>query len=656
MNNREAAIAALLRQGWVPTSQVAAANPTRSPSTSTPTSPVERRQQQQHLPTRVPPQPPLNEISPPPEPTPSPQPSLPTQTAASSAASISDVSSDLASNFTLIDLTDETILDNTTDDEDDVNATDIPVTSPRSSAPTSSRESLASTVQSASSGESNPEPEQQAEEKETVQGESQLEVVADLVDEDDSELFAPIPDFTIANFSTTPALAACPAIPPTLHDWILCSEVGLQFMRPARQRIIMCVACGQDCEDGAGTDGTEHVFRSTFWRMTTCRAGHRPPELNNRRSGFCKSCDKDYVLQVVRGEHRCRHEGCRRVLRVDLFEVEDALWDHPGLWTAFSTLIQTNSTYECAIHADDVSDADNDTDLTPECDHDRNACGSCLTQLCEAAIKGDRLNDLVCPEPACRKPLTRDAVRELVSADSLRLYDKKLAFIIMSRNPNFRWCRCGHGQIHATGESQPEWTCTACNTRHCFICQDAESGFVCEHLRCIDNERALQRLREEHERSRGTSDEMQRQRQLAQQAALQLAIQARENTRGTQIVIATTAKRCPRLGCRVPIQRDEGCGHMTCRRCGTEFCWACKVIWRAPLQTAPGASSFANAARGGPSATVLLPLHLPTCQLATNRTISRRRLNLTQYATGWDVDQGYDQELDNDLWLQADQQ
>lgn len=42
-----------------------------------------------------------------------------------------------------------------------------------------------------------------------------------------------------------------------------------------------------------------------------------------------------------------------------------------------------------------------------------------------------------------------------------------------------------------------------------------------------------------------------------------------------QKIINDTTKPCPT--CHTPIEKSEGCNHMTCARCRTEFCWICGI-------------------------------------------------------------------------------
>ena len=43
--------------------------------------------------------------------------------------------------------------------------------------------------------------------------------------------------------------------------------------------------------------------------------------------------------------------------------------------------------------------------------------------------------------------------------------------------------------------------------------------------------------------------------------------------------IANNTKQCPNEQCRWPIEKNNGCNHMTCNQCRTHFCWLCLSPW-----------------------------------------------------------------------------
>jgi hypothetical protein len=173
-------------------------------------------------------------------------------------------------------------------------------------------------------------------------------------------------------------------------------------------------------------------------------------------------------------------------------------------------------------------------------------------------------------------------------------------------------------------ESNPEWKCLSCKERHCFICPEATSG-TCEHLRNIDAQNSSKKMQQKELAQRVFST-------AAQKAAREKAEaerRAREREEAAnQREKARTTKKCPKASCAKRIERNEGCGHMTCHQCKTDFCWSCKVIWK-----------------GGNA------LHVYGCRIGNTRMITRDKLDTTGYASGWDQDRGYDLSLDRGVWL-----
>ena len=46
---------------------------------------------------------------------------------------------------------------------------------------------------------------------------------------------------------------------------------------------------------------------------------------------------------------------------------------------------------------------------------------------------------------------------------------------------------------------------------------------------------------------------------------------------GNALWIAANTKKCPK--CKTATEKNEGCNHMTCKRCRYEYCWICMQDW-----------------------------------------------------------------------------
>jgi hypothetical protein len=105
--------------------------------------------------------------------------------------------------------------------------------------------------------------------------------------------------------------------------WKLCWHANLLFHKRVTnpQKCILCSEIYSYVKD---------TRRSAFWfEATRCSAGHRQATQTETQGtpslGVCATCDQRYMLDVVKGKHICRREGCRRIVRVHEAEVREKL-------------------------------------------------------------------------------------------------------------------------------------------------------------------------------------------------------------------------------------------------------------------------------------------------------------------------------------------
>src|SRR4051812_3254059 len=97
--------------------------------------------------------------------------------------------------------------------------------------------------------------------------------------------------------------------------WKICWQVNLLFHKRVSAKPQKCIVCSQTNPPAIET------LRSSFWvEATRCSAGHRQVTYSETQLpyslGVCAVCDQKYMLDVVKGKHGCRREGCRRVVQI----------------------------------------------------------------------------------------------------------------------------------------------------------------------------------------------------------------------------------------------------------------------------------------------------------------------------------------------------
>ncbi|KAL8392103.1 hypothetical protein RB595_002335 [Gaeumannomyces hyphopodioides] len=221
--------------------------------------------------------------------------------------------------------------------------------------------------------------------------------------------------------------------------------------------------------------------------------------------------------------------------------------------------------------------------------HALDVCRGCLARHVNSQLDArgrDVAGRLACPAPGCGHVYSHDEVRSLLlpnvlSADEgerdggeelFARYDRLCLLNHLSDIPGFMWCLregCDNGQIHDAvplagddGDDDDDdddrtsrWVHAA---RHKVSCESCSFAMCARHqsawhegLTC----REWDELRRDEE---GNADP-------AEAASRRW--------------IAANTKRCPGRGCGAPVEKGEGCFHMTCRRCSFEFCWECLADW-----------------------------------------------------------------------------
>ena len=101
--------------------------------------------------------------------------------------------------------------------------------------------------------------------------------------------------------------------------------------------------------------------------------------------------------------------------------------------------------------------------------------------------------------------------------------------------------------------------CTVCHFKFCFMCNEKPHPFK----RCESRKIVSTNAEELKEGMDAVMDKMEKTRN---------AISEKKNI----LYLMQCSKPCP--GCKMPIQRTDGCCKMHCSSCHVSFCWICLVI------------------------------------------------------------------------------
>ncbi len=202
--------------------------------------------------------------------------------------------------------------------------------------------------------------------------------------------------------------------------------------------------------------------------------------------------------------------------------------------------------YTCQICFDDVS---KDKMYAMPCGHQ--FCIGCWSQYIATKLEeGPSCIGATCPDIKCKEIITEVEVEKIAPHLCDKFVSFQLHYFIQDRSTS-RWCPGADCKYIATLQGEQPSNehgmpvfCNGCNTSFCLAC-----GFEPHApLTCADN----------------------------------LLWRDNYETTGSESWILQNTKPCP--NCRVRIEKNKGCNHMTCNQCGHEFCWICNGDWNSHSQ------------------------------------------------------------------------
>ncbi|XP_062256366.1 cullin-9 isoform X1 [Platichthys flesus] len=191
------------------------------------------------------------------------------------------------------------------------------------------------------------------------------------------------------------------------------------------------------------------------------------------------------------------------------------------------------------------------TELVPSLSCMHYCCKSCWQEYLTARIEQNLVMNCNCPITDCQaQPTSHFFLSILTDKDTVAKYEKAMLRVYVECCSNLTWCTnpLGCDQILCTENMGSMGTCSKCRWSSCFSCNFPEAHYPssCSHMSQWMDDGGFYE---------GMSSEAQ-----------------------SKHLAKLISKRCP--SCQAPIEKNEGCLHMTCAKCNHGFCWRCLKPWK----------------------------------------------------------------------------
>ena len=236
------------------------------------------------------------------------------------------------------------------------------------------------------------------------------------------------------------------------------------------------------------------------------------------------------------------HKWSKEILLEKFYNNPEKIEHKYGIYARCNPIApKKKSTRTCKICYDDEFSM-----IAMPCGHE--FCTGCWKDFVDNAVsEGTSCIWKTCPEPDCSEVMTEIEV-QIAAPNLLPKFESYQLRSFVESNTLARWCPGPGCERIACASS----TLAMEQENYVAHCESCEISFC---VRCGEENHSPSNCRDLARWNEKCSDE----------------------SETTNWILANT-KACPKCSSR--IEKNQGCNHMTCRKCRHEFCWVCMKDWK----------------------------------------------------------------------------
>mmetsp|Transcript_19069 Transcript_19069/g.31890 ORF Transcript_19069/g.31890 Transcript_19069/m.31890 type:complete len:1165 (+) Transcript_19069:214-3708(+) len=205
-----------------------------------------------------------------------------------------------------------------------------------------------------------------------------------------------------------------------------------------------------------------------------------------------------------------------------------------------------------------------------DCGEEHSFCFSCWATYLKLQVVENSLTALTCPGYQCTAALNTSAWAECLLGDYVDRFKDNTCRRVVEASDEFCFCPAKDCDLIIYVDNEKRRASPSVSTGATIATASSPLTATCGHghsvcLSCRDVGHAPCSCEDYSLWKSKISKE------ISDSAALNT------NEVATALWVQANTKKCPK--CKTPIEKDEGCNHMTCKKCRYDFCWICMQRW-----------------------------------------------------------------------------